>query len=158
MPLSKITNALFGRKETNTELQPSGLGPAGTIEALVNSLPESLKWEWDDRFGCVVAAFEVGDSDRMLSAINAQLGEGWDRASISNAPGKARKAIKDFGGLQANQQLFACGLSDDVMLLGLWWPWGHGATISIRFVPYSMGASVDEVDAMRATLKTSFGL
>lgn len=158
MSLNKIVGALFGRKKTTTELQPSGLGPDGIIEALVTALPDSLKWQWDDRFSCVVAAFEVGDSDRILSVINAQLGEGWDRASLRNAPGDARNAIKDFGGLQPKQQLFACGLGDDVLLLGLWWPWGHGATVSIRFVPYSIGASDDDVDAIRAVLKSSFGL
>lgn len=142
----------------DSSLELSELGSRGAIEALAAALPDSLKWEWDDRFGCVAAAFEVAEKETMHSAVKAQLSLQWNRDSIRSAPTNVKKAINDFGGVATGQLLFARGLTEEIILLGLWWPWGHGATISIRFVPYGKDASDEAVDAVRAELKKAFRL
>ena len=158
MAFKNLVNSVFGGKPVGNGLEISELDASGTITALAAALPDSMKWQWDDRFDCIVAAFEVAQKENILSAVNTQLKQQWDRAGLRSAPDGVKKAVKDFGGVASNQLLFACGLSEEVMLLGLWWPWGHGATISIRFVPYGSGASDQGLDAVRTMLNKSFGL
>ena len=130
----------------------------GTLEGLVGSLSDSLKWEWDDRFSGVLAAFKTADKDRIFAVINTQFSQAWDSASISDAPDSVSSALQNFGGLTTNQLLFTSDLTQDVILLALWWPWGDGTTISIRFVPYGLDTSDGEKEALHAALKETFGL
>jgi hypothetical protein len=139
-------------------LEPSGSDLSSTIKALGEAFPESLKWEWDDRFDGVLAAFEVTDKDRMLTVLNARFGQAWDGTSISDAPGSISGAAKDFGGLTANQLLFTSDWNHEVMLLGFWWPWGNGATISIRLVPYGSATSDSDKETARSALRGTFGI
>jgi hypothetical protein len=130
----------------------------GTLEGLVGSLSDSLKWEWDDRFGGVLAAFEVADKNRVFGVIDTQFSQAWDSASISDAPDSVSGALQNFGGLTTNQLLFTSDLTQDVILLALWWPWGDGTTISIRLVPYGLDTSDGEKEEVQAALKEAFGL
>lgn len=78
----------------------------GTLEGLVDSLSDPLKWEWDDRFGGVLAVFEVADKDRVFGVINTHFSQAWDSACISDAPDSVSGALQNFGGLTTNQLLF----------------------------------------------------
>ncbi|MFT4518720.1 MAG: hypothetical protein ACI9JM_001105 [Halioglobus sp.] len=158
MPIRQIISALLGRKKNDAALQLSELDARKVFENLATALPVTLKYEWDDRFGGILAAFESADKDSILSILGTQLGQSWDSASIGGAPASIRNAIKEFGGLTPGQHVFACGLTQEVILLGLWWPWGNGVQISIRFVPYGTGTSNLEDDAVRTALKGAFGL
>ncbi|MEH6592030.1 MAG: hypothetical protein V7746_17335 [Halioglobus sp.] len=139
-------------------VEPSGSDLSSTIEALGEALPESLKWEWDDRFDGVLAAFEVIDKDHILEILNSQFGQAWDGTSISNAPDSISCAIQEFGRMTANQLLFTSDSDRDVILLGLWWPWGNGATISIRFITYASENSASDKESVRSALRGAFGL
>jgi len=158
MVTKKLFNRILGRQPTDSSVAPPALDSSTTIDGLYEALPDSLNWEWDDRFDCVVAAFEVDEAEAMLKLVSAQLTQQWDRSGILGAPRTVQKASKDFGGLNRGQLLLAGGLTQEIMLLGLWWPWGHGSTISIRFAPYAAGASDEEVDFVRVQLKKVFDL
>lgn len=125
-----------------------------TCQDLVAAFSNSLSWQWDDRFDGVLAEFDIENKDYILETISNKLGHSWDSASISTAPRTVRKAMKNFGGLQAGQLLFTSEADQDVILLGLWWPWGNGTTISIRLVPYSPKGS----GATTAILRQAFAL
>ncbi|MDG1946012.1 MAG: hypothetical protein P8J17_17260 [Halioglobus sp.] len=129
-----------------------------TIEALGESLPDFLKWEWDDRFDGVLAAFEITEKDRILAVLAARFGQAWDLTNISDAPEGTRAAIQGFGGLTANQLLFTSDWNQGVVLLGFWWPWGNGANISIRFVPYGLDASGSDIESVKSAFKIAFGV
>ena len=127
-----------------------------TLEGVISGLSECLTWEWDDRFDCVLAAFDITDKDRVSGVMNTHFGHVWDSATISDAPGSVSSAIGNFGGLGPGQLLFTSDSAHAAFLLGLWWPWDNGATISVRLVPYSLGSSDDEIKEVRASLKKSF--
>ena len=129
-----------------------------TYKNLADAFSDSLNWEWDDRFGGILAAFEASDKDRVLGIISSQLAQEWDSANINQAPTSVSGALKNYGGLQSGQLLFNSDVTQDVILLGLWWPWGNGSTISIRFVPYAPDSLESEKEDIRATLKGAFGL
>lgn len=138
------------------ELSESNL--SSIIEALGEAFSDSLKWEWDDRFSGVLAAFEVTEKDRIFAVLNSRFGQAWDSTNISNAPDSVSSVIQDFGGLAANQLLFTSDWNHDVFLLGFWWPWGNGTTISIRFVPYGSEISDSVKEKVQNDLKEAFGI
>ena len=139
-------------------MEESGAELNDTLVGLVGSLPDSLKWEWDDRFDGVLAPFEIADKDRVFGVINTQFSQAWDSASVGDAPDNVSEALKNFGGLTKNQLLFTSDLTQDVILLALWWPWGNGTTISIRLIPYGLDSSGSEKEEVLATLKEVVGL
>jgi len=138
--------------------ESSGADLNNIYKGLVDAFSDTLAWEWDDRFGGVLAAFKVSEKDRVQSIINKQLSQIWESSSIDDAPENIGNAIQNFGGLNPSQLLFTTSQTQEVMLLGLWWPWGNGETISIRFVPYGVNSSDAEKESMQAKLKACFGL
>ena len=139
-------------------LESSGYDYNGTYEGLADAFSDSLIWEWDNRFGGILAAFEATDKDRVLAIVSSQLPQVWDSATINEAPTRVSGAAENFSGLKPGQLLFNSDFTQDVMLLGLWWPWGNGTTISIRFVPYGLDSPASENEDIRAVLKGAFGI
>lgn len=128
-----------------------------TYASLAAAFSGSLTWEWDERFSGVLAAFEANDQDRMLRIIGDQLTHAWNNTNIGDAPDSVNDAIQLFGGLHPGQLLFSSDFTQDVILLGLWWPWDNGATISIRLVPYCKKLD-SEKEGLQNALKGAFGL
>ena len=139
-------------------LESSGYDYNATYKSLADAFSDSMVWEWDDRFGGILATFEASDKDRVSGIISSQLTQVWDGTNINQAPTSVSGALKNYGGLQSGQLLFNSDVTQDVVLLGLWWPWGNGTTISIRFVPYAPDSLESEKEDIRATLKGSFRL
>lgn len=136
----------------------TGTDLSSTIQALGEDFAASLRWEWDDRFFGVLAVFEAADRERMWAALTARFDQAWDCTSIGAAPGSISGAIQDFGGLTADQRLFAAELEGDVIMLGFWWPWGNGTNISIRFIPHGPGISGSAEASARADLRRVFSI
>mgnify|MGYP001812417738 CR=1 FL=1 len=157
MPLSRLLNGLPGRGTETAAPEPSDLDPGQLFEDLVAALPDSLKWEWDERFNGVLAAFESAEKDAVLGEVTSRFGEPLDRRSIKSASRGVKSAIKELGGVSTGQLVFVADLSRDVMLLGLWWPWRDGETVSVRFIPFGQQASAGEIHAVRAAMMDAFG-
>lgn len=139
-------------------LESSGYDYNATYKSLADAFSDSLIWEWDDRFGGILATFDASDKDLVLGIISSQLAQVWDGTNIDQAPSRVSGALKNYGGLQSGQLLFNSDVTQDGVLLGLWWPWGNGSTISIRVVPYAPDSLESEKENIRATLKGAFGL
>ena len=157
-PASTYNRGILRVSQEKTAVETSVSDYNDTFQNLADALSESLGWEWDGRFGCVLTTFETSDKDRVSGVVSSLLDQAWDSANIDDAPARVGAAIKDFGGLHPGQLLFSSELAQGIILLGLWWPWGNGTTISIRFVPSGPANSDREVDAARAELKAAFGL
>ena len=139
-------------------LGSSGYDYNAAYKNLADAFSDSLIWEWDNRFGGILATFEASDKDRVLGIISSQLAQVWDSTNINQAPDSVSGALTNYGGLQSGQLLFNSDFTKDVMLLGLWWPWGNGTTISIRFVPYGLDSPESEKEDIQANLKGAFRL
>ena len=158
MNFRNMFSSILGHNSKAGEPAPSERDVDSLIDGLRGALPDTLQWKWDDRFNCVVAAFPADEEASMREAVGAQLDQQWSRAELRGAPRAVQKAAKDFGGLTPGQRLFVSGLAEGNMLLGLWWPWGNGATISIRFTPHGEAGSEAQTDAIRAQLREKFEL
>ncbi len=145
-------------KHKRNSLAASGSDHRGIHESLANALSGSMTWEWDDRFGGILGAFEMGEQDRVSAVLASHFPSAWDSGTIQQAPAEVSGAMERFGGLHPGQLLYHAKLNANLLLLGLWWPWSNGATISIRFIPHHLKGSDSELEELRPAMKRIFGL
>ncbi len=152
MAISNMIAQLLGRTDTQNALLVPAPNSGLALCEIVDNLPRFLKWERDEQTNGAMAIMEIDASDRVLAALEAQFSHQWTHKTLRKAPPSIRAAMKEFGGLRAKQQAFATMLAEDIVLLGLWWPWGHGGTVSIRLVPYALEDNQPDIEAIRAAL------
>jgi hypothetical protein len=139
-------------------LESSGSGHCTVYQRLADAFSDSMTWEWDDRFGGVLAAFEEGEKDRVAAVLATHFSQACDGATINDAPDEVSDAMARFGGLHPGQLLYHSKLNRNLISLGLWWPWSNGTTISIRFIPHSVNGAENEIEELRAAMPGIFGL
>ena len=116
-----------------------------------------MEWEWDGRFGMVLAAFGIERAEAITAAVSAELGSRWHAADIAGAPPRVRELAKRLGGLRAGQWLWTHGDADPVMAVGAWWPWGGGQRASLR-IGYDVQRDPAADARLARDLPTWFGL
>ncbi len=90
-------------------------------------------WSWDPRFKCVTSSFGKDIAERARQAMTGVLDAEWSAATINQAPDEIRTLSARFGGVRQGQLLFTGdAVGGPMHLFALWWPWGDGATISLR--------------------------
>ncbi len=99
---------------------------------LMDALEQRIDWQWDDHFDCLLSEFSVDHEHAVFLQVKKHYPHIWDRKTIKKADPFLRHRAGVFGDLVKNQLLLTQDSDgqEDVMLA--WWPWGHGATISVR--------------------------
>ena len=156
MSIKNILGRVLPTGTSNTNLAPAAEGTEQLFSTLASTLPVFLQWEWDEQHNGILAILEIDAADAALAVLGDCFGESWDRGNIRKAPQLVNRAPRDFGGLHTNQKIFARGVTEDIILLGLWWPWGHGGTVSIRLLPYGPDATEPDVSATRVSIQKAF--
>lgn len=106
-------------------------------------------WSWDDRFTMLASSFAVELADKALASAALALPYSWDVKTIATAPAGLREICEQTGGLRKSQRLLA-GRAGDLVLIGLWWPWGSGTTITLRLGLGDYAADEPPFPAVRA--------
>jgi len=88
-------------------------------------------WTWDERFTMLASSFPKAQEMQARASAAHALPYAWDMNSIATAPAGLRSICERTGGLRAGQMMMA-GKAGDIVLYGLWWPWGGGGTITLR--------------------------
>jgi hypothetical protein len=88
-------------------------------------------WSWDSRFAMLASSFAIEHDERARASAALALPHSWDKNTLSTAPPTLRELCAAAGGLRSNQRLLA-GRAGPLVLVGLWWPWGNGTTITLR--------------------------
>ena len=91
-----------------------------------------FSWKWDHRFEAFLAEFSADNGDEFRAILERDFSKVWDSSNIREAPDIVQMCDNNFGGLRSGQLLFTTDPSQDVFVCGAWWPWGDGATISLR--------------------------
>jgi hypothetical protein len=106
------------------------------------------KWEWDGRLNCALSTVTKADEVRARGALTAVLPNVWTADTVREAPALIRQIGARTGGVLPRQLVFSVELPEGVFVYGLWWPWGSGASVSVR-----IGASDESVvPGVRAAL------
>ena len=125
-----------------------------SASALLESLKGTLDWEWDDRFEGILATFDSSEAEVMSGLLGEHLGHRWDSESAANAPELVAQALQSVGGVAPGQLVFSSDPGQTLVMLGLWWPWNNGSTISIRLLPLAAESNASELQSAYELLRT----
>ncbi len=89
-------------------------------------------WSWDSRFICITSSFTVEFEAQARAAATAALPVEYTSTTLGRAPIEIRQVAERTGGLRAGQMLLSADDCPGLIVFGLWWPWGDGATTSFR--------------------------
>ena len=101
-------------------------------QAVIDALQPLVKWQFNEHHQVMLAEFSVDKQQQVLEALAAVLPCQWDAKSIKKAPGEVAHMAGFFAKLIKNQQLFSADPASRPKIMVAWWPWGHGATVSVR--------------------------
>jgi hypothetical protein len=130
----------------------------GSSPALFETLGQLRKswieggWSWDDRFNCVATSFRSERARDAREIVRRFLPHEWTSTTVSGASAAVRDVADSTGGVRSNQRLYTGDAATDVLAYALWWPWGDGATISVR-----VGLAGGGLEADRVRLRQTFG-
>lgn len=103
-----------------------------TSQPLREALENQLEWSWDDYHQALLAEFSVDHENAIFLTLLQHFPFQWDKKSIKKAPPLLRHRASRFAELNKTQKLLTLDESGDQEIMVAWWPWGHGATISVR--------------------------
>jgi oxalate decarboxylase/phosphoglucose isomerase-like protein (cupin superfamily) len=99
---------------------------------VIEALSSMVKWKYDDFHNVMLAEFSVDKHDQVLFTLQQILPISWDAKTIKKAPGEVKHYAGAFSKLVKQQKLFSTNIERGPKVMVVWWPWGHGATISVR--------------------------
>ena len=118
----------------------------------------TLTWSWDGRFGAALATFPARDAASVEALLGSHFPLRIDAGNLRKAPDCVRNLAKSIGGVRSDQWLYSTDPALEVLVVGAWWPWGGGQTISIRMFPVENGLPRGERDAFTTAFRSWFGL
>ncbi|WP_026376512.1 hypothetical protein [Aestuariibacter salexigens] len=95
---------------------------------------ELFKWQWDERYPAILCQYSSDKHPQILVKLESLLPYYWDSKTIFQAPETIVSTTGKFAVLEKGQRLYAKSDSEERQLIALVWPWGHGATVSIRLL------------------------
>lgn len=120
---------------------------------VVDTLSPMVKWQYDEFHKTLLAEFSVDREVRVMSALRQCLPMVWDAKTIKKAPGEVKHLSSSFHKLVKNQKLLSIALEKEPNFMVVWWPWGHGATISIRLFLVNSSPFVAKKDFLQSIKK-----
>lgn len=103
-----------------------------TSEAMREALSDQLEWKWDDFHQALLAEFSVDHEQRVFLTLQQHFPFQWENKSIKKAPPLIKHRAARFARLDKSQRLLTLDDTGTQEVMVAWWPWGHGATISVR--------------------------
>ena len=118
--------------------------------------PGDASWEWDDRFGAGLLAFDKAAEKNVLAVLDDVFDRIWSAKEMATAPGDVRSLETTLGGLRSGQMLLTAGVGlGGPVLWCAWWPWGSGERISIRV---GVLASAPDGAAAQSAFRSALGV
>jgi hypothetical protein len=99
---------------------------------VIEALSSVVKWKYDDFHNVMLAEFSVDKQDQVLFTLQQVLPVNWNVKSIKKAPDEVKHYAGSFSKLVKQQKLFSTNIKCHPTVMVAWWPWGHGATVSVR--------------------------
>lgn len=131
------------------------------FSALFALLAKEYNWQWEDRRSAWLSEFSKNKIDATLEILNQHFVDAWHYKNIKSAPKSLKSQLNDLAKLNKEQKLFSTPANlNEPALLAIWWPWGHGATVSLRLMTlessYSKPAELQTKDTFFTVVKKLF--
>ena len=111
---------------------------------VIDALSPLAKWQYDDFHQALLAEFSVDKEAHAKRALRHVLPRSWDSGTIKKAPGEIKHMAGSFCKLVKEQRLLSVEPEKNPKVMVAWWPWGHGATISVRLFLVNTSPYVEE--------------
>ena len=100
---------------------------------ITTPLGDELTWRWEARLSALLTEFSWEKKERILTILRQLFPQEWDRKNIKKAPKNLKDELGELALLTKEQLIFTRPASDETPAIAIiWWPWGHGATYSMR--------------------------
>ena len=100
---------------------------------ITTPLGDEISWRWDEDHNALLSEFSWEKKDRILTILRRLFSEEWHRKNINKAPKTIKDELAELAKLSKEQLIFTRPANDESPALAvIWWPWGHGATYSMR--------------------------
>ncbi|WDE10095.1 hypothetical protein [Thalassomonas haliotis] len=114
-------------------------------QALTRQLGEQHQWQWEDQREVLLSEFSKDKVETTLGVLREHYSHEWDRKNIKKAPKALKKQLGELAVLYKEQKLFTQpAQADQAAGVAVWWPWGHGGTISLRIKPLPESYTMEE--------------
>ncbi|PCI57943.1 MAG: hypothetical protein COB35_14145 [Gammaproteobacteria bacterium] len=105
------------------------------FSALFELLGQEYNWQWEERRSAWLAEFSRDKVASTLAILEQHFDDAWHPKNIKKAPKELQVQLADLAKLAKEQKLFTTPANlNKPTLLAVWWPWGHGATVSLRLM------------------------
>ncbi|MFT2090240.1 hypothetical protein [Paraglaciecola sp. 2405UD69-4] len=101
-------------------------------KSALDALTPIVKWKYDNFHKVMLAEFSVDKEEQVLITLQQIFPDSWDAKSIKKAPPKVKHYAGPFAKLVKKQKLLSANPDNHPRVMAAWWPWGHGATVSVR--------------------------
>ncbi|ARD44352.1 hypothetical protein [Colwellia sp. PAMC 21821] len=103
------------------------------FSTITTPLGDELTWRWEEKQSALLAEFSWEKKDRILTILRRLLSEEWHKKNIRKAPESLKAELGELANLNKEQLIFTKPATEETPALAvIWWPWGHGATYSMR--------------------------
>ena len=100
---------------------------------ITEPLKDLLNWRWEESRQMILSEFANGKAEQTLAVLRNNFIDEWDKKTIKRAPKDLKAQLGELAKITKEQKLFTRPATDtQPAVLAIWWPWGHGATLSLR--------------------------
>jgi hypothetical protein len=117
--------------------------------AIIEALEDKVKWKYDGFNDALLAEFSADKEQVILPIIRQHLPGGWDAKSVKQAPQLMIHLAGKYAKINKKQKLFYPRSTEPPQFMLAWWPWGHGATVSIRLFAVNQEPFVPKISLLK---------
>ena len=130
-------------------------------DEILTALAKTHKWQWEANRKAILSEFARDKIEQTLQLLQQQFIHQWNKKSIKKMPKSLKAQLGDLTKLSKNQFLFTSPASENnPATLAIWWPWGHGATVSLRLMiledSYQSPETIEPKDSLFTQVKKLF--
>lgn len=117
--------------------------------SIIEALADRVKWKYDGFNDALLAEFSADKEQVILPIIRQHLLEEWHAKNVKQAPPLIIHLAGKYAKLSKKQKLFYPRSSELPQVMLAWWPWGHGATVSIRLFTVNQEPFVAKISLLK---------
>jgi hypothetical protein len=106
---------------------------SSVTQDITDPLKDLLNWRWEESRQVILSEFASGKAEQTLAVLRSNFKDEWDKKTIKKAPKDLKEQLGELANINKEQKLFTRPATDkQPATLAIWWPWGHGSTLSLR--------------------------
>lgn len=100
---------------------------------LIKLFGDAYPWRWEADKKVNLSEFASNKKEKIFELLTQNFQHQWNVKSIRNLPDVIRHELGDFANIKGEQIVFTSSAThEQPTIVAIWWPWGHGGTISLR--------------------------